>query len=125
MSVYHFLLVFIGGGTGCCLRYSLGVITFSHPKLFMVPTLLVNILASCILGFLMYRYIAHPEKEWIRTLLMVGFCGGFSTFSAFSFENFLLLRNGEWLWAAGYAMISVIACLAAVAGGYFLSKLYW
>lgn len=70
----------------------------------------------------MSRYISNPEKEWIRTLLMVGFCGGFSTFSTFSFENFLLIKNGDWALALGYAVLSVLVCLIAVSAGYLLSK---
>ncbi|HQX43172.1 MAG: CrcB family protein [Saprospiraceae bacterium] len=122
MNSHHLLFVFLGGGTGCCVRYLIGMIQFSNPKYFMVPTFFINILASLFLGFLMSRYISNPEKEWIRTLLMVGFCGGFSTFSTFSFENFLLIKNGDWALALGYAVLSVLVCLIAVSAGYLLSK---
>lgn len=80
-------------------------------------TVLVNITGSFVIGCI--GTLSGPEGRWFlpsdaRIFLMVGLCGGYTTFSSFSYQTLNLARDGEWLWAAVNVVISVIACLAAV-----------
>ena len=56
-----------------------------------------------------------------RQFVMIGICGGFTTFSSFSLQTLNLLNDGEWLSASGYAAASVVLCLVAVWAGYALA----
>jgi fluoride exporter len=84
-------------------------------------TLFVNVTGSLIIGVLAAvipadsRVLADNSREF----LMIGLCGGFTTFSSFSLETLNLARNGDWGAASAYTLGSVILCLAAVAIGYF------
>lgn len=80
-------------------------------------TILVNITGSCVIGFI--GALSGPEGRWLlpsdaRIFLMIGVCGGYTTFSSFSYQTLNLARDGEWLWAGANIAVSVIACLVAV-----------
>ena|SRR6478736_4190929 len=117
------LLVFLGGGLGSVLRYLLskGINSATSPT-FPSGTLVVNILACLVLGFVIglaeERQIISPSARLFWT---VGVCGGFSTFSTFSNETLLLLQNSMTLSAALYVSLSLLLCLGATFGGMFLS----
>ena len=83
----------------------------------------MNVLGSLAIG-LLSGWLAHGtgNAAAIRAFAVVGFCGGFTTFSTFSSETFRMLENNQWLSAAGYVGISVAAGLVAVFVGYWLSK---
>ena len=80
-------------------------------------TLFVNVSGCLAIGFLASlaaaggRLLLSPDA---RALLMIGVCGGFTTFSAFSIETLALARNGEWFWAGANVVLSVVLCLLAV-----------
>lgn len=118
----NYFWVALGSAVGGMGRYAvsgLGVRFISET--FPWGTLAVNVLGSLIIGALAVilpvdtRLLTEAERE----LLMVGFCGGFTTFSSFSLEVMNLARNGDWATASAYAVGSVVVCLAAVAIGYF------
>ena len=119
----NYLLVALGSAVGGMARYAcsgLGVRLFGEA--FPWSTLFVNVSGSLIIGALA---AAIPEDGRVlfvpdaRALLMVGICGGFTTFSSFSMEVVNLMRNGAWAPAAGYVVASVLLCLEATAACFF------
>jgi CrcB protein len=81
---------------------------------------LVNALGCIAIGVLA-KYFLHSQTQLLtRTALIVGFCGGFTTFSAFSFETFGLLTGGKPMSALAYVVASVAICIAGTAAGYAL-----
>ena len=117
------LLVAIGSGLGGVLRY-LVPCWMGAAKGFPWATLTVNVVGSRLIGILSGLLARHggSSAESIRCFAVVGFCGGFTTFSTFSNETFRLLENSQWLSAAGYAGLSVAAGVAAVFLGYAISR---
>ena len=117
------LLVAVGSGLGGVLRY-LVPCWIGAAKGFPWATLTVNVVGSLLIGILSGLLARHggSSAESIWCFAVVGFCGGFTTFSTFSNETFRMLENNQWLSAAGYVGISVAAGLAAVFVGYWLSK---
>jgi CrcB protein len=87
-------------------------------------TLAVNVAGSLVIGVLAAGLV--PGGRWVlpfpaRELLIVGVLGGYTTFSAFSLQTFMLLQQGDWLRAGGNVALSVVLCLAAVALGYLVA----
>jgi CrcB protein len=119
-----FWAVAIGGAAGCVCRYYLGAFVQQHTgATFPYGTLVINITGSLILGFLL-RY-ALTTQTWsieFRALLTAGFCGGYTTFSTFSYETAMLLEDGEYQRATVYALGSVIAALAFTFLGFILAR---
>lgn len=114
------LFVGLGGFAGSALRYLVGKFLNTG---FPWGTLLVNV-AGCLLIGLLYGLfergnVSSPE---VRLLLTAGFCGGFTTFSAFMNENMLMLRAGEFLPFAAYTVGSIVLGLAAVWFGYWIFR---
>jgi CrcB protein len=103
-------------------RYAASGVVLRWPAAgFPWSTLLVNVAGSLVIGALALGIPADGRvvTENARLFLMVGICGGFTTFSAFSLETLNLARNGEWALAAAYVLGSLALCLLAVAAGYF------
>lgn len=118
------LLVAIGGAIGSVARFKLSQIVSLQTATSAFPygTFVVNVIGCLAIGVL----AGHTGRSaWLsadaRLLLMTGLLGGFTTFSAFGLETFLLLRRGDLLVAAGYAGLSVVVGVAAVAAGMALS----
>ncbi|MEW7292593.1 fluoride efflux transporter CrcB [Aquimarina sp. 2304DJ70-9] len=117
------LLVFIGGGTGSVARYLIS--KFLNQNLYNFPfgTLTVNIIGSLLIGVILGLSLkANSLSQNTVLLLATGFCGGFTTFSSFAYENQIMLKNGD-LWSLFiYTAGSFILGLLAVFLGMFLSK---
>ena len=118
------LLVFLGGGLGSTVRFSLGKwVNALHHHHFPWGTLVVNVVACLILGFVIgladHKQIISPTARLFWT---VGFCGGFSTFSTFSIETLYLLQSGLTLSLVLYISLSLLLCVAATFGGLYLGE---
>jgi CrcB protein len=116
-----------GGALGSVARFWLtGAMTALTGPRFPWGTLLINVVGSFVIGLVAgftltpVRVAMHPD---IRIFLMTGVCGGFTTFSAFSLQTLELLQNGEVVPAAGYAIGSVMLCVAATYCGWLLGRL--
>jgi fluoride exporter len=112
------LLVFIGGGAGSILRFALS--KWLNSSLFPIGTLLANILASLFLGYITGKMIEATNP--MKALLIIGFCGGFSTFSTFSNESFQYLQQGNYGLAALHAFLNLSLCLGGIGLGFYLGK---
>jgi CrcB protein len=109
-----FFWVFIGGGLGSISRY--GIARWLGPQHFTFPwaTLLANLLACTLLGLLVALNAKGLLKTHLPYLLMTGFCGGFSTFSTFAYESFLLFQNGQTGMAFGNIIGSFVLGLCGI-----------
>jgi fluoride exporter len=106
-----YLIIFLGGGAGSVCRYLLGRTVSGASASFPVGTLAVNLI-GCLLVGLFARYGMNMQAASMqRAALIVGFCGGFTTFSAFSLETVSMIQGGRWGMAMAYVMTSVVGCL--------------
>jgi CrcB protein len=110
----------VGGGA----RYLLSTYVQTRSgATFPIGTLVVNILGSVIIGFVLrYAIDSSAVTPEIRALLTTGFCGGFTTFSTFSYESVRLLQEGDYHRAAWYVALSLIMCLTATFLGFGLAS---
>lgn len=109
--------IFIGGGLGSLARYGIGYAAKSWTTINLpIGTLLSNLLACVILALITVSVSRSEQLEWIRPFLVIGFCGGFSTFSTFSYETVTLLQQG-------YLGVAIINILLSVTFG--VGLVYW
>lgn len=114
-----FLAIFFGGGLGSVLRYAVQLIIHQRITAYNFPwaTLTVNIVGSFLIGLFYSLSARFNLSEEVRLFLTAGLCGGFTTFSTFSNDNLALLREGEWLTALIYIIISIVIGIAACLAG--------
>ena len=115
-TAFNLLLVATGGAAGSITRYLLSVGS-SRLQLIGLPagTFIANFLGCLCAGVLLtYLERRAPYKEELQLLLLVGFCGGFTTFSAFAVENLKMLNRGEYTLAFGYILLSLVVGLFGV-----------
>ena len=117
------LLVFVGGGFGSVARYLLGKWLNTVERAIPYGTLMANVLGSLLIGLILgYLVKTANVSESHSLLLATGFCGGFTTFSAFAYENHLFLKNGDYLNLLFYLIGSLVLGISAVFLGLYLSK---
>ncbi len=124
MTFSHLMMVAIGGAAGAVGRYlTVALVTNAFGSRFPWGTLAVNIIGSFCLG-LAFVFIVerlHAESQ-LRSLLMVGFLGAFTTFSTFSLEVFNMLDNSSYIAAGAYILMSVILCVFATGLAIFFAR---
>ena len=119
----NFLLVFIGGGFGSGLRYLIGKYLNSSLGGFPIGTFTVNIIGSLLIGLILgYAAKENSLSQNQVLLLATGFCGGFTTFSAFAQENFQMLKTGDIMQFSIYSIGSIVVGLIAVFIGLYIAK---
>lgn len=124
MSLITSLYVILGGALGSFARYAISLAALPISRNLPWGTILINIAGSFIIGFFGTLTLAHgryPVSENWRLFVMVGLCGGFTTFSSFSLQTLDLIRGGAVLRAGANIVASVVLCVAAVAFGHFLA----
>jgi CrcB protein len=122
--------VAIGGALGSVGRYWLnGIISTRFGETFPWGTMLINITGSFVIGVI--GALAVPEgrmdsqsRAFATQFLMIGICGGYTTFSSFSLQTLNLLRDREWLYAGGNVVLSVMLCMIAVWLGWMLGSTF-
>jgi CrcB protein len=124
MSFTTCLIVMIGGAFGTLARYVVAVLALPISRELPWGTIAVNVTGSFIIGFFGTLTLAHgryPVPESVRLFVMVGLCGGYTTFSAFSLQTLDLIRGGATIRATVNVAASVVLCLCAVAAGHILA----
>ena len=123
-----YLWVALGGALGSVSRYWLsGLVANRFGHTFPWGTLVINVTGSFVIGVI--GALASPEgrmdspsRAFATQFLMIGICGGYTTFSSFSWQTLRLLQDREWLYAGGNVLLSVTLCMIAVWLGYALGS---
>ncbi|RSK40740.1 fluoride efflux transporter CrcB [Mangrovimonas spongiae] len=117
------VFVFLGGGIGSVLRFLLGKYLNSSQTGIPYGTFLANILGSLLIGIILGLAAKNNTLSQNQTLLLAtGFCGGFTTFSTFAYENHVFLKSGDFTSFALYTIASFIVGFLAVFLGIYLAK---
>ena len=116
--------VAIGGAVGSVSRYLLTLAVQSRlSSTFPTATLLVNVSGSLLLGFITrYTMDSSALSDEARVLLTIGFCGGYTTFSTFTYETARLMQDGDYRRAGAYVGLSVALALAGIFVGFALAR---
>ena len=120
-----YLWVTLGSAIGGLLRYTITRWTMHISLGFPYGTVLINVLGSFVIGYfgtLTLQSGKYPASDNLRLFVMVGICGGFTTFSSFSLQTFDLMRSGGWGRALANVVLSVVLCVGAVAAGHLLAQ---
>ena len=116
--------VFIGGGLGSVLRYIISRYLNQTGSGFPLGTFTANILGSLLIGIIIGLAAKNNTLSQNQTLLLAtGFCGGFTTFSTFAYENHVLFKSGDFTSFALYTFASFIVAFLAVFAGMYLSRM--
>ena len=118
MPLQMYLAIAAGGALGTVARYFLsGVIADAFGQTFPWGTLIVNVSGSFVIG--LFASLTGPDGRFLvsgmtRQFVMIGICGGYTTFSSFSIQTLNLANDGEWLYASANIAGSVVLCLIFV-----------
>lgn len=117
----NFVAVFVGGGVGSVLRFAISLFMAQYYRTaFPLATLFSNVLSCLVFGLAIYMLGEKLNTEMpLRLLIITGICGGFSTFSAFSYETVELIKGGNTLFAVLNVLISISLCFGII---YFLIR---
>ena len=115
--------VALGSAVGGIARYLVGGWIQARAHTFPLGTLLINVSGSFLLGFIQrYALESSGISPEVRTMLTLGFCSGYTTFSTFSFEAVRMLEDGDWRRAGLYMILSVVGCIGAAFLGLAAAK---
>lgn len=123
-----YLWVSLGGAIGSAARFWLsGIVAERFGAAFPYGTMAVNVTGSFVIG--LFAAMADPTGRWfvapsMREFLMIGVCGGYTTFSSFSLQTLALVQDGEWLRAGANIVGSCALCLVAVWLGYYFIAIF-
>ncbi|MGH7994052.1 MAG: fluoride efflux transporter CrcB [Limisphaerales bacterium] len=123
-----YLWVAIGGALGSVGRFWLnGIVAARFGETFPWGTMFINVTGSFVIGIVAALASAEgrmdsPSRAFTTQFVMIGICGGYTTFSSFSLQTLNLLRDREWLYAGGNVVLSVILCLVAIWLGWLLGS---
>ena len=120
--IKQLVLIFMGGGLGCALRFYFSIV-FNSDQIKWLPTLGVNLFGCLFLGLLYGIHLKQGMSYHWYLILGTGFCGGLTTFSAFSLETLQLLKSQNYTGAAIYLAISISGGLLCAFAGYSAVKL--
>ena len=122
--------VMVAGACGAVLRYLVDHVVQRRARAqFPLGILAINVTGSFVIGVIAALALPEgrldsPSRAFVTQFLMIGICGGYTTFSSFSLQTLNLLRDREWLYAGGNVILSVILCLLAVGLGYWLGAMF-
>ena len=121
-SFTHLLLVGLGGGLGSMMRF--GVARWIPAGTLPWSTMVANVAGSLIIGWVLARQgpVTEENAHW-QAFLAFGFCGGFTTFSSFSWQTLEQIRSGQVALAVGHVLLTVTVCLIAVWGGWRIGRI--
>jgi len=123
-----YLWIALGGALGSVSRYWLnGIVSRHFGETFPWGTMVINVTGSFVIGII--GALASPEgrmdsqsRAFAIQFLMIGICGGYTTFSSFSWQTLRLMQDREWLYAGGNVILSVTLCMIAVWLGFALGS---
>jgi fluoride exporter len=125
--VLAYFWVAIGGALGSVSRFWLnGLVSARWGEAFPWGTLLVNVSGSFVIGVIAALTATDGRmnsREFTTQFLVIGICGGYTTFSSFSLQTLNLIRERQWLYAGGNVLLSVVVCLAAVWIGWLVGTM--
>ena len=120
-----YVLIALGGAVGSVLRYLIGgAVQRTSASGFPIGTMFVNVSGCFLIGILVRQFLNMQLSPELRALLIVGFCGGYTTFSTFSGETLGLIEGGEYARATTYVVLSVGLCLLATLTGMTVMRLF-
>lgn len=123
MSMRLILYVGLGSAIGGITRFVLSSAIQNRSASFPVGTLVINISGSFLLGFLLRYALATPEiSAEMRALLTTGFCGGYTTFSTYSYESAMMIETADYGRATIYVVASVVFALAGMFVGFLAAR---
>jgi len=127
MSLYTCLIIMAGGALGTLARYLISVLAAPISGNLPWGTIIINITGSFIIGLFGTLTLAHgrfPVSENVRLFVMIGLCGGYTTFSSFSLQTLDLMRSGAVTRAGVNIAASVVLCVAAVSAGHLIASYF-
>jgi len=125
-----YLWVALGGALGSVARFWVnGLVSEKFGATFPWGTLVINVFGSFVIGVIGALAIPEgrldtPTRVFATQFLMIGVCGGYTTFSSFSLQTLNLLREREWLYAGGNVVLSVVLCMMAVWLGWLTGTIF-
>lgn len=108
MNFTVFIAIFIGGGLGAISRYTINRFTEIIDFDFPLGTLIVNLIGSFLFGLLSTYLISHHAKMIVKSFLLIGFLGSFTTFSTFTQDAYQLILEGRWFIAALFMTVNML-----------------